>query len=125
MDVLFENQVNALALVYLRRYHEELQGQKSENVAFSFNGCRERAARLHSDLQSVGVNCVVIRVISDDKLNHESDALFNYHDVVLDDAHLVYDPNYTGMVPVHLQNYVQTAYFLPKNVDQVLFAQKV
>lgn len=117
MGIFFKDQVNAMALAYLQRCHGELQEQKSQNVASSFNGCRERAIRLRSDLQSVGVNCVVIRVISVDSLTHESNALFHYHDVVLDDAHMVYDPNYTGRVPVHLQNYVQTAYFLPKNVD--------
>ena len=119
MGVLFENQVNALALTYLRKYHEELRKQRTENMGYTSIGCTQRAYRLLEDLQNIGINSIVI-TITGDLLTHQSDGLFNgqfrFHNVVLDDRLAVYDPNYTGAVAIPFAEYVQTAYLYPKSV---------
>jgi|SRR3989344_300637 len=113
MDGDLEREISTSTI--LRKYHEEIDKIKARpNGRGFFNGCQERAPRLLADLQNVGINGIIIVVNSSQHLTHESDAVFRWHHVVMDDKYIVYGPNYTGRVPIPLTNYIQTAYFLPK-----------
>jgi len=120
MDPKFEPQVNALALRLLQQHNDEIQALKSGSAKSNgrgwFNGCRDRAIRLGEDLRSIGINNRIIFLTSPHNLSHESGAEAVYHYVVLDMDYLVWDPLFTGRVPIPLTDYVPRAYELPSDV---------
>ena len=87
------------------------------------NGCKRRAVSLKTTLKNFGEPIILIAT-SDTfpYFSHESGSLFNYHHVVLLQG-LVYDPNYTGGVPIPLQDYVGIAY--PDQDDVILWRKGV
>ena len=113
MDPRFDAEVNALALGILRQYHNEIKRQTVTGENFH-NVCHKRAPRLLADLQSLGIRGTVIVINSIRDLTHESNAFIHWHHVVLDDRLLVWDPNYTGAVPIPLQHYIDMAYLEPR-----------
>ncbi len=110
-----ERDANTLALYYLQKYHAEIQRQKSENVSSALNWCSQRAERLRADLQNIGITSVVITVTGY-MLTHECGGRFDFHNVVLDEKFFVYDPNYTGAVPIPFEEYIQTVFLLPTDI---------
>ncbi|MBI4738922.1 hypothetical protein HY772_05170 [Candidatus Woesearchaeota archaeon] len=107
--------VDIEAVCILRKYHSSIERERTTGGCF-FNGCQNRATKLLDDLKDIGIDGFVIVVNSIDGLTHESGALFDFHHVVLTSCGRVFDPNYSGVLPRPLDEYISAAYSFPTNI---------
>jgi len=108
------NCVLETATACLWKYSDLVAAVKREHGMF-FNGCKERALDLLKDLIEVGIDGKLLLIEPPDNklLTHESGTLWNYHFVVEYNG-LIFDPNYTGRIPLPLEVYINAAFEYPK-----------
>lgn len=101
IDGLMEQNVQTL-----RRYTRMIEDIKEKGGLF-FNGCRDRAYKLRSDLEQLGNDVSMVFIISPSgTLTYESGALWRYHYcVMVEPDKLVFDPAYTKAEPVPIEVY--------------------